>query len=87
MLSLGIESPKTSQPCCGRCLDLGVVRVEVTRPFPVFQVVGYAIPSNGHTARNQDAVGILSGLRTLGVRLWRTVDFFYPLEGQIFKDN
>jgi hypothetical protein len=87
MLSLRIKGPETSQPCCRRCLGLGVVRVEVTRPFPVFQVVGYVIPSDRHTPRIQDAVGILSGLRTLGVRPWRTVDFFYPLEGQILKDN
>ena len=47
ILSFGTEGPKTSCPCCGRCLDLRVVRVEMAGPFPVLQVIWDAIPG-GH---------------------------------------
>ena len=44
ILSLGTEGPETSCPCRGRGLDLRIVRVEMTRPFPVRQIIWNAIP-------------------------------------------
>jgi hypothetical protein len=44
ILSFRTEGPEASCPCRGRCLDLRVVRVEMTRPFPVRQVIWDAIP-------------------------------------------
>lgn len=61
ILSFRTEGPETSCPCCRRCLGLRVVRVEMTGPFPVLQVIWYVI-SVGH--------GRLSDSKIWGVFWW-----------------
>lgn len=44
LLSFGTECPEASHPRCGRCFDLGVVRIDTTRPFPFRKVIWDVVP-------------------------------------------
>ena len=61
-------------------------------PFPVRQVVGYAIPvghpSGRHAGIEIWTVDIPSGAESLGVKhVYLAVDFFYPPEWVALEDN
>jgi hypothetical protein len=44
ILRFGTECPEASRPRCGRCFDFRVVRIDMTRPFPLIKVVWDVVP-------------------------------------------
>ena len=44
LLSFGTKCTETSRPRCGLCFDLSVVRIDMTRPFPLIKIVRDIVP-------------------------------------------
>ncbi len=72
LLSFGTKCPEASRPCCGRCVDLSVVQVDMTRPFPFIEVVWDVVPLRHGSVSGMDTI-VFDGHLGRGVEYWDEV--------------
>jgi len=69
LLSFRTECPEASHPRCGLCFDLGVVWIDLTRPFPSIEVAWDVVPLRHDRVSGTDAAGFDRYLGR-GVEYW-----------------
>jgi len=73
LLSFGTKCPEASCPRCGRCFDLSVVRIDMTRPFPLIKIVRDVVPLRHGSVSGMNTTSCDENLLERGVGYWDDV--------------